>query len=288
MFQKGYVPPIVLILLAVIGISAVVIIKNLPINQPQPSTTNQQEEANSSSVSEESGSTITPTKSKSQTPSPTSAPKTGSTNSTPTPTPTSSVQKNSCVINVIYGRLGAADSDPLLVTLVYSFNSHNNAYMTGAQWDFDGNGTWDTDLKQSNGTIEHTYSSGGNYTAKLKLQDSNGDMTDICSNSFSLSSAIDVSLNGQVFRDLNCNNSKDSGEGGISGVKFTIMSSSGMVYQNTTTDQNGNYSFSKRIAINSSLPLLISTADHSYYFDSKYVTLNQQNNSATLDIPYCQ
>lgn len=112
-------------------------------------------------------------------------------NPTPTPTPTSTpvpVKKNTCDINVIYGKLGGAASDPLLVTLVYSFSGYNNVYMTGAQWDFDGNGSWDTDLKQSNGTIEHTYSQSGTYNVKLQLQGSDGSITDVCTKSVTVSS----------------------------------------------------------------------------------------------------
>lgn len=214
---------------------------------------------------------------------------------TPKPTVTTSItptqalasRKNTCNVNIVYGKLGGTKPDPLMVTLVYSFSGEGDAYMTGAQWDFNGDGNWDTDMSQSNGTVEHTYSSGGNYNVKLRLQASDGSTTDVCSETVSLQGAIEVSLKGQVYRDTNCNDTKDEGEEGVGGISFTIMSSGGLIYQSAVSDSGGNYSFSKKISVNDSLPLILAPNDHSNVFPDKSLTLNSQNYSATVNIPLC-
>lgn len=124
------------------------------------------------------------------TPTPTTRPSpTVGVSATPTPTPAPVVRKNTCDVNVIYGKLDPSQiSSPLLVTLIYSFISYNNVYMTGAQWDFDGDGSWDTDMSQSNGTIEHTFSNSGTYNVKLRVKGSDGSITDVCSKSVTVNS----------------------------------------------------------------------------------------------------
>lgn len=300
MYQRGFAPLLVLIGIFILGIGgALVYSKQVPL--PKISLTSE-ENKDQVTVSPSITPTptvigqikLSPTQTKSLNPkvTPTTSLKP---TSTPKPTPTSAstatpvpiTKKNTCDVNVIYGKLDGTKPDPLLVTLVYSFTGSGNVYMSGAQWDFDGNGSWDTDLKQSNGTMEHTYNSGGIYNVRLQLQASDGSMTDVCSKSVSLAGAIDVSLKGQVYQDLNCNNSKDNGENGVSGVTFVIMSPDGLIYQRTVSDQGGNYSFSKKISVNDPLPLLLSPADYNYIFTDKTLILNSQNYSATVDLPLC-
>lgn len=88
-FQRGFVPPIVIILLTIIGISGILIIKNISTDKSQP--------ANQAFNITKTKTTPTPivsqTKSKSLTPAPTQ--KTPTTSQNTTPTPTSSSNNNS-------------------------------------------------------------------------------------------------------------------------------------------------------------------------------------------------
>ncbi|MFA5933500.1 MAG: hypothetical protein WCV81_04455 [Microgenomates group bacterium] len=95
-FEKGFVPPVVILLLTIIGISAVLIIKNLPPNEPQPTNT-ELNISNSSQTKATPSSTVTPTKSNSQTPTPTqkTSPTPTSKTTTPTPTPNSYITLDS-------------------------------------------------------------------------------------------------------------------------------------------------------------------------------------------------
>ncbi len=296
MNQKGLAPFFILIIGAVVTLLAGFIYFKQNSKTPQIKPTNFQQIA-SNSATPASSPTNQPSQAPKQTiikptptllksvstpsPAPTATPNTNTTSTQP-----QSTQKNTCEINVIYGKLDGSSSDPYLVTLVYSFPSHNNTYMTGAQWDFDGNGTWDTDLKQANGTIEHTFNGGGNYNVRLQLQDSGGTMTDVCTKTINIPGAIDVSVNGQVYNDLNCNHSKDSGETGVA-TTLTVMNPNGSVYANLSTDANGNYSFSKRIKAGDSLPVQLEPADHNVIFSSQSTILNQQNPSATINLSHC-
>lgn len=64
---------------------------------------------------------------------------------------------------------------PQTYNLIYSaFYSGSNNYVTGAQWDFNGDGNWDTDLSLLNGNVNYTYSTPGIYTINLKVQDNTG------------------------------------------------------------------------------------------------------------------
>lgn len=254
---------------------------NLDINQ-----TFEENLSNTNSPAPSATSNKSTNKQSTPTPSPTSTSSTKT--STPTPTPTSTTKKNTCEVSVIYGKLLGGASDPLLVTLVYSYYSHNSAYMTGAQWDFDGNGTWDTDLKQSNGDIEHTYPKSGTYTPRLQLQGSDGSMTDVCAKQVTIDNGLAVQLSGQVFKDLNCNSTKDTGEDGLSGKKLSVLNAQGIAYTDVTTDNNGYYSFSKNIRVNDSLTLQLSPVNFAFNFISPTsVTLDSLNPSATINVSLC-
>lgn len=105
----------------------------------------------------------------------------------PTPTPT---PKSTCQVNVASK---SSDSAPSTITLAagapYIYKPANLAdkYITAVQWDYDGDGNWDTEMSSSNqGLIQRTYQSQGTHTVKAKIQLSDGEVTDICNNSFTL------------------------------------------------------------------------------------------------------
>ncbi|MBN1168645.1 hypothetical protein JXA63_02025 [Candidatus Woesebacteria bacterium] len=93
--------------------------------------------------------------------------------SLPTPTPTSA-PTCSIVTDTSSG------STPLTVNFIYSvYGGISGHYVDGIQWDFDGDGTWDTDFS-FNGNLFHTYTNPGSYTAKMHAQFSNGFITSVC------------------------------------------------------------------------------------------------------------
>lgn len=285
--QRGFAPIVIVIVLGALFAAGVgIYLKGGPsdltgvfLANPTPIPT-----------AEPSGSEITPTGE--VTPTPTSArtstPTTAKFTPTPTRVPTATptpVRKNSCEAHVTYGKLNGDTSNPLLVTLVYSFTGYNNTYMTGAQWDFDGNGTWDTDLKQSNGTIEHTYES-GTYHPRLQLQDSNGSMTDVCTGEVVVS-GIDVTLIGKAYNDLNCNHLLDVGETGIPGASITIMDANGTVYSTASTNGDGDYTFTKNIKPSESLTLLAANnGDRGGVYNPPAVTLSASKRTGIINLPY--
>lgn len=284
MRQKGFAPVTILLILLTVGIiGSVAYLKVRPkivsteTSIPQFLTQSPSPMPSAQPTTESNQPTPTSSiKSPTVTPTPTS---------TPRPTPTPTPKKNACAVNVINGRSGGGSDNPLLVTLVYSFTGYNGAYMTGARWDFDGDGNWDTDLKQSNGTIEHTYSSSGSYYPRLQLQASDGSTTDVCTKEVTVS-AIDVSISGQVYNDLNCNHLFDVGESGIANVSVTVMNANGNVFKTVDVDSSGNYSFTKNIKPSESLTLLVANnSDHSGIYSPLATTLSASRRTAIVNIP---
>ncbi len=47
-------------------------------------------------------------------------------------------------------------------------------YVTGIQWDYDGNGNWDSDLSLTNGNVNYSYSTPGVHTIIMKIQVKSG------------------------------------------------------------------------------------------------------------------
>lgn len=210
----------------------------------------------------------------------------------PTATPTPAARKNTCDVNVTYGKLGGGFSHSLLVTLIYSYSSYNNSYMTGAQWDFTGDGTFDTNMSQSNGTIEHTYPAAGTYTAKLKVQGSDGATTDVCSKSVTVPSGIEIKATGKVYEDLDCDNFPDPSENGVGGAAVRIIKMpENYIYYELNANSNGNYSFSQYIQPDSSLSMAVEpgVAPDGYYSSPKFTattyTLGNSQTTRNLDIP---
>ncbi|MFV1917589.1 MAG: PKD domain-containing protein [Patescibacteria group bacterium] len=179
-------------------------------------------------------------------------------------------------------------SNPLAVNLAYSVTPVNNSYMTGAQWDFDGNGSWDTDLSQSNGSTTHTYPTSGTYKVKLRLQMSDGTFTNTCSKSVTVPQGFEVSLKGKIFEDVNCNNTWDPGEGYLSGVTvnfFKVPEYS--LYKTLTTDSGGNFNLSVLLNSGDSVtlnPAPIALWGYKIRFQVPSYTLNSSSPNASTAI----
>lgn len=103
---------------------------------------------------------------------------------------------------------------------------------------------------------------------------------------------ISVVLSGQLYRDENCNGTRDSGEGGI-GTSATInifKMPEFYIYSTINTDGNGSYSFSGKIKENESLALQPGAVSPSGYtsnpnYSVPTITFNSSNQSVTLDMP---
>ncbi len=80
-------------------------------------------------------------------------------------------------------------SAPLDVNFVYgaTFNGVSDDYVTDVQWDFNGDGSWDTpyDYSSQHPPV-YTFSSPGNYTAKMHLKTNKGTETSICTKSITV------------------------------------------------------------------------------------------------------
>jgi hypothetical protein len=92
---------------------------------------------------------------------------------TPSPTPTPDVP--TCVQSTIAPATGAA---PLTVTLFGGGAAGKTSLVTGYEWDFDNNGSWDTGV--SIDPVKHTYGTPGTYTPKYRILGSNGKWSATC------------------------------------------------------------------------------------------------------------
>lgn len=260
---KGIAPLLILLIVALIATVGLSVIKV---------RNKDTEELTEQSVSEDSS-----------TPTPSSI--TGPVSSTsPTVAPSANpVPTSTCgVVTSVSG------PNPLAVNLAYSVTPVNNSYMTGAQWDFDGNGSWDTDLSQSRGSTTHTYPTSGTYKVKLRLQMSDGTFTNTCSKNVTVPQGFEVSLKGKIFRDVNCNNTWDPGEGYLSGVIvnfFKIPEYS--LYKTLTTDSGGNFNLSILLNSGDSVTLSpgpIALSGYKIRFKVPNYTLNSSSPNASTAI----
>lgn len=90
-----------------------------------------------------------------------------------------------CAVNASPGS-GPA---PLAVDFVYGAEFHNTGddYVTDVQWDFNGDGTWDTPYNSdSQHPPVYTFSNPGSYTAKMHLKTHEGKETEICTKSITV------------------------------------------------------------------------------------------------------
>jgi PKD repeat protein len=161
--------------------------------------------------------------------------------------------------------------------------------MSGAQWDFDGNGSWDTDMSQANGTTTHVYSNNGTYTVKLQLKMSDGTTTNICSKSVTVPSGFNVKMTGRVYEDVNCNDMQEPDEKGISGVTVSFyLMPSWTHYADVTSDSNGYYELSRNLSPGDSLtiqPANVAPAGYKIHDDGHTITLNAAQPSINMDLP---
>lgn len=83
----------------------------------------------------------------------------------------------------------SSGSAPLAVNFIYgaSFYGVSDDYVTDVQWDFNGDGTWDTlyDYSSQHPPV-YTFSNPGNYTAKMHLKTNKGTETDLCTKSITV------------------------------------------------------------------------------------------------------
>ncbi|HPJ16660.1 MAG TPA: PKD domain-containing protein [Candidatus Woesebacteria bacterium] len=92
--------------------------------------------------------------------------------STPTPAP-----KPTCQINIMSASSGPA---PFTANFVYgAIYQGSGNYVTGARWDWTGDGNWDTDMLLD-GNVNHTYADPGSYTVKMQVQTADGLISDPC------------------------------------------------------------------------------------------------------------
>lgn len=98
---------------------------------------------------------------------------------TPTATPGPTCSINST--NTSYG--GPA---PLTITFAYGASYHSSSnYVTGVQWDVQGDGGWDTDFGY-NPNITHTYNTAGRYDVKMQVKLLDGSTSPVCTKPISV------------------------------------------------------------------------------------------------------
>ncbi len=105
----------------------------------------------------------------------------------PTPTPSqptpTSVPGSNVVTCEVHTSSISGSNAPVTVTFYYgaSWSVQTNDYVTEVQWDFNGDGQWDTsyDVSQQH-PAPHTYNTAGTYDVKMHLRTHNGLESGIC------------------------------------------------------------------------------------------------------------
>lgn len=161
MSQKGLAPIAVLIIIAILAIVGIATYRNQSIKQSSENETESTTETVSPSRSPTPTTSPKPAPSVTKSPSPSSSP-------TSSPTPTTSSQI-SCEITTSPSEGWA----PLTVNLSQNIKSPTGA--SGLQWDYDGDGKWDTEMVLSNYSPQYTYQKAGSYNVKLNVKTSQGD-----------------------------------------------------------------------------------------------------------------
>lgn len=99
---------------------------------------------------------------------------------------------------------------------------------------------------------------------------------------------ITLTLSGQVYNDLNCNNKKEEEETGFANQQILILQPrDGTLFDTVLSDGKGNYSFQRSVSEATSLivePILI---DPNIVHIPPEVTLSSNNQSAKIDISRC-
>lgn len=143
-----------------------------PTTTPSP-TTNQQDNSNN----QQNNPAPTPTLA----PVPTSNPCKVSPVQVPDPTNTG----QPWVVCEVRGEQSSCTA-PATVNFIYGARGSGFDYVTNVQWDFDGDGTWDTPMDLAGQRASYTYTKPGNYTVKMHLQTKGGPSSNVCTGTFGL------------------------------------------------------------------------------------------------------
>lgn len=175
--QKGLAPLVILIIIAILGVAGISVYRNQNTNQNRDKTV----------ISTES-----PSPGISPTPTPTAKPNVTNKIATPTPSPKISVSPTPSPTSTISSQISceviSSPNDgyaPLTVNLSQNIKSPNGP--SGLQWDYDGDGKWDTEMVLGNYSPQYTYQKSGTYTVKLSVRTSQGDTS--CSKSITVKPA---------------------------------------------------------------------------------------------------
>ena len=99
---------------------------------------------------------------------------------------------------------------------------------------------------------------------------------------------IMLTLSGQVYNDLNCNNKKDIGETGFANQQILILQPrDGTLFDTVLSDDKGNYSFQRSVSEATSLIVEPISIDPNIVHIPPEVTLSSNNQSAKIDISLC-
>ena len=279
MRQDGFTPVILLFVVAAIAVVSLTVAFSIVLKKQSDSPPAQKEIAQENSSFNTEKEPL-PTITQIPTPNKTSTPKTAT--SQPKATPTSAVKYNTCSVNLL-----ADTSSQNNVRLSAGASSKNGSYIKGAQWDFNGNGSWDTDMNLSNQSTTHNYSN-GTYTIRLRTLMSDGSTTEVCTKSVSVPFGFTVSLDGTVYEDRNCNDMKEPYEKGLAGVTVGITNMDGYgTLATLTTDSNGYYKFSYTLAAGNAITVspYDKPLDNYGVTNTRHkITLNSAQTSISMDL----
>lgn len=166
--QSGLAPILIIIIIAVIGIGALIF------NSKQKPQSTDNQISNLPSVSPSSSPTPkSSTKSNQASPSPSSK-----SSASPSVSPSPSPKPPTCTQTTIAPQKGDA---PISVSL-HGSGSAGSAGLIGYQWDFEGDGTWDSGVQLN--SINYTYEKPGTYTPKYRILDKDDRWSETCTYPF--------------------------------------------------------------------------------------------------------
>lgn len=212
---------------------------------------------------------------------------------TPTPSPSPKPASTPIVVKKVstcsVNAPGVSEDDPMKLNLSAAVLTSGGRYITGTQWDFEGDGSWDTDFSQGTSFISHKYSQNGSFNTRVQVKMSDGETTDVCSRTVTVPQGVKVSFTGQVYRDVNCNGIHEPNEGGISGVEVNFFTPEYYLYKTIATDGNGYYNLSVYINQGDALELKSSSVAAPGYklYQSSYppTALNAAFPTINKDLP---
>lgn len=136
--------------------------------------------------------------------------------------------------------------------------------------------------------------SNGNHTFLIQAKDEAGNTSSIMTRTFSIQRPQDirVTVGGHIFNDKNCNDKRDEGDSGITGVAGTQVNLFKLpefyILETSALDNDGWYSFSKTIKDNESLSIdigVVAPTGYKIHIRPITVTLDKNNKSITVDTP---